>query len=90
MVAAEWREPGIVYPSPWVFTERLYLYSAGGLRHVGSAPEPSELFELRWRLLADAVAMALDRRIDDAKSIIPLLRCRAPGAAQPSPPAAPA
>ena len=74
VTAAEWRELGMFYSSPGVFTERLYLYLATDLTEVGSSPDADELFELHWLPLDEAIAMAQDGRIVDAKTIIALLR----------------
>ena len=81
VTAGKWRELGMVYSSPGIFTERLYLYLATGLTEVGNSPDPDELFELHWVGLEEAVAMAQDGRITDAKTIIALLRVAMPAPA---------
>jgi 8-oxo-dGTP pyrophosphatase MutT (NUDIX family) len=75
VIASSWQELGAVYSSPGIFTEVIHLYLATGLTDVGSRPDEDELFELHWLPLEEAVAMARDGRINDAKSIIALLRC---------------
>lgn len=77
VTALQWHSLGAIYSSPGVFTEILHLYLATELCEVGSTPEEHELFELHWLPLADAVTMAQDGRIVDAKSIIALLRVTA-------------
>ena len=80
--AAQWTELGTVYSSPGVFTEVIHLYLVTELTEVGCTPDEDELFELHWLPLAEAVAMAQDGRISDAKTIIGLLRCEGLLAAQ--------
>jgi 8-oxo-dGTP pyrophosphatase MutT (NUDIX family) len=75
VIASSWQELGAVYSSPGIFTEVIHLYLATGLTDVGCTPDEDELFELHWLPLEEAVAMARDGRINDAKSIIALLRC---------------
>jgi ADP-ribose pyrophosphatase len=77
VVAAEWQELGAFYSSPGIFTEVIHLYLATGLSEVGSTPDEDEVFELHWLPLERAVAMAHSGEINDAKSIIALLRCAA-------------
>lgn len=74
VTAKVWQELGMVYSSPGVFTERLYLYLATDLTEVGTSPDADELFDLNWLPLGEAVEMAQDGRIVDAKTIIALLR----------------
>lgn len=61
--------------SPGVFTEKMYLYlcedlTLGATEH--QADEQLEPFVVPW---AEAVAMAYDGRIRDAKTIVSLLLC---------------
>lgn len=72
--AARWESLGRVLSSPGVFAEVVHLYLARELTHVGSAPEADEVFEVRWVPLAEAARRAADGEIDDAKSVIALLR----------------
>jgi ADP-ribose pyrophosphatase len=61
------------YLSPGILDERMHLYVASGLTKGPAAREAGEEIEnvvVPWN---DAVAMALDGRIEDAKSIIGLL-----------------
>jgi 8-oxo-dGTP pyrophosphatase MutT (NUDIX family) len=72
--AANWRELGVILSSPGVFTERIHLYLAEGLAPCPQALEKHEVIEVHWMALREAVAMAHDGRINDAKSVIGLLR----------------
>jgi 8-oxo-dGTP pyrophosphatase MutT (NUDIX family) len=72
--AEHWQELGVILSSPGVFTERIHLYMAHGLTACAAAHEQHEVIEVHWIALQEAVAMAQDGRINDAKSIIGLLR----------------
>ncbi|MEO8308631.1 MAG: NUDIX hydrolase [Pseudomonadota bacterium] len=72
--AQHWQQLGLILSSPGVFTERIYLYLARGLAHCPQALEKHEVIEVHWIPLTEAVAMAHDGRINDAKSVIGLLR----------------
>jgi len=77
-LAAERLEPlGAVCSSPGVYTEQVHLYLATGLRAGGASPDRDELFEIRWLALDEAVAMARDGTIRDAKSVAGLWRAEA-------------
>jgi 8-oxo-dGTP pyrophosphatase MutT (NUDIX family) len=77
MLAGEWQSLGAVYSSPGVFTEVIHLYLATELTDVGNQPEDDELFEVHWLPLEKAVEMATGGEINDAKTIIALLRAAA-------------
>jgi ADP-ribose pyrophosphatase len=77
MLAQQWEPLGAVYSSPGVFTEVIRLYLASGLTAVGNQPEEDELFTVHWLPLEQAVKMARNGEICDAKSIIALLRAEA-------------
>jgi len=79
MLAAEWQSLGAVYSSPGVFTEVIHLYLATSLQDIGNQPDDDELFEVHWLALDEAVKMATDGTICDAKTIIALLRAAALG-----------
>lgn len=55
-------------------SERGFLYTARGLRHVGAAPEGTEELRLQRVPWNEAVAMVMDGRITDAMSIMAILR----------------
>jgi ADP-ribose pyrophosphatase len=63
------------FVSPGVMTEQMHLYLCENLTAGPIAPEQDERLEtviLNWD---EALAMALDGRIEDAKSILALLLC---------------
>ncbi len=60
-------------PSPGVSNEQLHLYVATGLTEVGHDPEPDELLAPVRMSLENAVRMAKDGGIVDAKTIIAVL-----------------
>jgi ADP-ribose pyrophosphatase len=77
--AQHWQDLGVILSSPGVFTERIHLYLARGLTPCPQALERHEVIEVHWMALREAVAMAHDGRISDAKSVIGLLRGSAIG-----------
>jgi ADP-ribose pyrophosphatase len=66
---AEW------WVSPGVFTERMYLYLCEDLTPGPTDHQPDEQLENLVVPWDEAVRMALDGRIEDAKSIVALLLC---------------
>jgi 8-oxo-dGTP pyrophosphatase MutT (NUDIX family) len=75
--ATEWHPLGRVVSSPGVFTEVVHLYLARGLAPVRACRERGELFETHWLPLQEAAARAASGEIEDAKTVIGLLRARA-------------
>jgi len=75
--ASEWRPLGRVVSSPGVFTEVVHLYLARGLAPATARPERGELFETHWLPLQEAADRAASGEIEDAKTVIGLLRARA-------------
>lgn len=79
--ADRWQDLGSIYPTPGFCDEVLHLFLARDLKSVPRAPQDDELIEVHWLALDEAVAMALDGRIRDAKSVVGLLRgCHVLGA----------
>lgn len=74
VTAASLESLGQVISSPGVFTEIVHLFLARELSAVPLAPEHGEVFETRWVPLAEALADALDGRLQDAKTVIGLVR----------------
>ncbi len=74
LVAREWQSLGHVVSSPGVFREVVHIYLARDLAPVPAAPERDEVFEVRWVPLAEALGRALDGDIDDAKTVVALVR----------------
>ncbi len=74
LAAREWQSLGHMISSPGVFREVVHLYLARGLESVAAAPEREEVFEVTWLPLAAAVRRALDGEINDAKTVVALLR----------------
>ncbi len=71
--AAAWRPLGFLYASPGVLDEKLHLFVAEELTPGPSRPEAGEELEPVTVPLADAVAMCLDGRIRDCKTVTALL-----------------
>lgn len=75
--AASWLSLGSAFSSPGFCDERLYLYLARELQLGATAHEENEFIEVHWLPFDQAVQMAIDDQICDAKSIIGLLRAHA-------------
>jgi len=75
--AARWTALGRMYSSPGVFDEVVHLFLARDLTPTQPHREPSENLEVHWVPLTEATRMARDGRIDDAKTVIALLRALA-------------
>jgi hypothetical protein len=63
--------------SPGVFTEIVHCYLATELSVCDTEHEAEELIEIHWVPFEEAFQWAIDNRINDAKSVIGLLRARA-------------
>ena len=72
--AARWTSLGDIVSSPAVFTEVIHLFLAEQLRPVLAHHEPSEVLEIHWLSLADALARADRHEIRDAKTLVALYR----------------
>jgi ADP-ribose pyrophosphatase len=72
--AARFVSLGEIWPAPGVSDERMALYLALELTPDPLNPDEDEQFERRLRPLAELVGMAMDGRLEDAKSIIGILR----------------
>ena len=77
MRAAAWHDLGRAVSSPGIFTEIIHLYLAQDLTPVPAAAEEHEVFEVHWRPWAEALRMAIDGEIEDAKTLVGLLRAQA-------------
>lgn len=77
LLAADWHFLGSIISSPGVFTEWVHLYLARELVATPSAPEPAEVIEVVWMPLRQALGMAADGTLCDAKSIAGLFRAQA-------------
>jgi ADP-ribose pyrophosphatase len=75
--AGRWESLGACFSSPGVFTEVIHLYLATELTPTTAAPETSELFQIEWWPLDEAVEKARNGELADAKTIIGILRAAA-------------
>ena len=72
-VSAEtWSSIGIIYPSPGICDERIYLYMASDLVTNTMAHEDDEFIEIHWLPVEDAISLIKEGEILDAKTIIAL------------------
>jgi ADP-ribose pyrophosphatase len=76
VIAKEIMPLGVSVSSPGVFTERIHLFLATGLSTTPQAREAAEVFDVHWVPLAEAVRRCLEGEIDDAKTVVGLLRAR--------------
>jgi ADP-ribose pyrophosphatase len=75
--AGDWLSLSTMHSSPGVFTEVVHLFLARNLTQVGHQQQPSEVIEIHWLPFQQAIAMALQGDISDAKTVIGLLRAQA-------------
>jgi ADP-ribose pyrophosphatase len=75
--AGDWLPLGRIVSSPGVFTEVIHLFLARDLETVPVRAEAHEVFEAHWIDSREAAAMAVRGDIEDAKSVIGLLRAQA-------------
>ena len=73
--AATIEPAGELWMSPGMLRERMHLFIARGLTAGEQALEPGELIETRVVPWSEAVAMCIDGRIHDAKSVAGILLC---------------
>ena len=74
LVAEEWKSLGSILPTPGFCNEKIFLYEARTIRFVGSYPEAVDQIEIHWVTLSEALDMAVNNQIVDAKTIAILLR----------------
>jgi ADP-ribose pyrophosphatase len=71
--AAEWRHLTTIHPCIGYSDERIELFLARGLTHVGHAPDEEEFLEVVPVALTEALEWIRDGRITDQKTVIGLL-----------------
>jgi ADP-ribose pyrophosphatase len=74
LVAGNLHPLGFIHSSPGVFDEVIHLYAATGLSQQSPLPDDDEQIEPVRIPLAEALEMARDGRINDAKTIVALFR----------------
>lgn len=73
--AAQWHDLGSMVSSPGVFTEEVFLYLATNLTAAETDIGDDEIIsEIQWLKIDKAVQWAQDGTINDAKSVIGILR----------------
>ncbi len=77
VAAQAWESLGAIRPSPGVFTEVVHLFLARDLEAVPAATEDHEVIEVHWLPLQEALAMAVNGDIVDAKTLVGLFRAQA-------------
>lgn len=74
IVAGTWCDLGSALSSPGFCDERLWLYLAQDLTSVDPRPHADEFIEIHWVALREAVTMAAEGEIVDAKTVAGLFR----------------
>ena len=74
--AEEWLPLGRLLPTPGFCDEVQYVYLARGLQVGEAQPDEDEFLEQAVMPMDEACAMAIDGRIEDAKTVAALLRAR--------------
>ena len=77
MSARRWEPLGQFFTSPGVLTEIIHVFLARDLEPCASTPEEHEVIELHWVPLAEAMRVAENGELRDAKTIIGLAWTRA-------------
>ena len=71
-VSEDWRHLGVMHPCIGYSNERIEIFIARSLVHVGHARDEGEFLEILTLSLAEARAAVFDGRITDAKTITAL------------------
>lgn len=74
-VAARWQHVGVIHPCIGYSDERIEIFLARELSHVGHALDEGEFLRLCTPTLDEVEAAIHDGRITDAKTICALYRC---------------
>ncbi len=72
-VAERWYHLGVIHPCIGYSDERIEIFFARGLSHVGHALDDGEFLEVREMDLAEALDAVRDGRLTDGKSVAGLL-----------------
>lgn len=72
--ASEWVELGQMLPTPGFCDELQHIYLARGLTFGETHPDEDEFLEQVTMPLEEAVAMAVDGRLEDSKTVAAILR----------------
>lgn len=68
----DWRHLGVMHPCIGYSNERIEIFLATGLKHVGHAWDDGEFLEIVYLTLDEARAAVFDGRITDSKTITAL------------------
>lgn len=72
-VAADWHHLGVIHPCIGYSDERIEIFLARGLSHVGHALDDGEFLEVHELDLAEAIEAVREGRLTDGKSVASLL-----------------
>jgi len=77
--AGQWTDLGMLIPSPGCYGERLYLFLARGLTFSHPHPDEGEFLEASFVPLDELAERCLSGEIQDAKTVVAVLKARAMG-----------
>lgn len=83
--AEHWQLLTAMYTTPGFCNERIFIYLATGLSQHPSHPDDDEFLGLNRLPLSEAVAMCMDGRIQDGKTLVGLLMAQRAVCAQDAP-----
>lgn len=72
--SGHFQELGFCWPAPGLSDEKMAIYLASSLQTDPLSQDVDEIIEVQPVLLKELVAMALDGRLQDAKSVVGILR----------------
>ena len=72
-MAEHWHYLGVIHPCIGYSDERIEIFFARGLSHVGHALDDGEFLEVHELSLAEAIEAVRDGRLTDGKSVAGLL-----------------
>ncbi|MFM2284139.1 MAG: hypothetical protein RL222_1643, partial [Bacteroidota bacterium] len=76
LLAEQWTEIAVCYTSNAVCDEKAIIFVAQGLSETENAPDETEQLQIKKLPLSEAIAMAMNGEIQDAISIIGLLKVK--------------
>ncbi len=74
LTAVRWHSLGVMYPSPGVMAENIYLFLARDLEVCKQDLEHGEVLEVHWLDINTAMRRVLNGEINDAKSCVGIMR----------------
>ena len=76
VVAKNWRDLGVIVPSPGFSNEKLYIFEAKGIAPGSQNLDDAEQLEVHWVPVNEVMAMVDRDEISDAKTLCALLKAK--------------